>query len=64
MKIEEKGDIAWSDIPVIESKASNQHLVKNEYIQVVRIIGIKGRKNTTLLQFDDFYIDIQGDYKK
>ena len=56
-KIEEKGDITWSDIPEANIKTSDEYLIKNGYIRVITTTGIKGEKDTKILSFDWFYLE-------
>ena len=58
-KIEKKGDILISDIPVVDSDLK-KGLLKNAYIKVEKETRIKGKKDSTILPFDGFYLEIQG----
>lgn len=63
-KIEENGDIRWSDMPIINPEKTEEMLVKNGFIQVKKETKAKGKKNRSILKFDDFYIEISGDIIK
>jgi len=63
-KIKNKGDIRWSDIPIIESKTPDETLLENNYIQIKKETRVKGKKDRAILQFDDFYIEVPGDMIK
>jgi len=57
-KIEKKGDVILSDIPVLDSK-QKEGLLKEGYIKVEKDIKVKGKKDSTILSFDDFYLEIK-----
>jgi hypothetical protein len=59
-KIEKKGDVLISDIPVIDSK-QKEGLLKKGYIKVEKEIKVKGKKDSTILSFDDFYLEMKVD---
>ncbi len=59
-KIEEKGEIFLSDIPVLDSKL-NDGLLDKGYIKVEKEIKIKGKKDSNILKFNDFYLEIKRD---
>ena len=56
--IEKKGDIILSDIPVLDSK-QKEGLIKEGYIKVERDIKVKGKKDSTIISFDDFYLELK-----
>ena len=56
--IEKKGDIVLSDIPVLDSK-QKEGLIKEGYIKVERDIKVKGKKDSTIISFDDFYLELK-----
>ena len=62
-KIEKKGDIFWSDIPVVESKISNEGLIANGYIKIIKDFVIKGKKDSHIFHFDEFYIEFKEEKK-
>ena len=55
--INKKGDITWKDIPNVELNKSEEQLLKNGYITIKKDIGIKGKKGSRILSFNDFYIE-------
>jgi len=62
--IETNGDISWKDIPVAPQNISEEQLVKNEYIKIKKETVVKGKKGVAILQFNDFYIEINEDELK
>ena len=56
-KIEEEGDIILSDIPVLDSNKKDR-ILKGGYIQIQKEIKVKGKKDSTILFFDDFYLEL------
>ncbi|MGF3584106.1 MAG: valine--tRNA ligase [Thermoplasmatota archaeon] len=63
-KIEEKGDIKWSDIPTLENSVPDEYLIKNGYLEVKKEALLKGKKDRVILKLDDFYIEVSGRYVK
>ena len=63
-RMEKKGDIKWSDIPIIKSKFSDEKLLEKGYIKIKKEIGIKGKKDRTIIISDGFYTELSGEYKK
>ena len=57
-KINKKGDIPISDIPVIKVD-SKEKLLEKGYIEVQKETKVKGKKDSTILTFNGFYIEIQ-----
>jgi valyl-tRNA synthetase len=57
-KIETKGDILTSEIPGIKT-VKKEGLLKAGYIQVKKETGLKGKKGSTILSFDGFYLELQ-----
>lgn len=57
-KIEMERDILISDIPDLETD-TKESLLKNGYITVKKEIRVKGKKDSTILPFDGFYLEIQ-----
>ncbi len=57
-KLEEKGDIILSEVPVIESKEKDG-LLQEGFIRVERDIKVKGKKDSTILSFDKFYLELR-----
>jgi len=60
-KIEDNGDIKWSDISPANSEKPEEMLVENGFIQVKKETKVKGKKDRSILKFDDFYLEISGD---
>jgi valyl-tRNA synthetase len=56
--IDNKGDIFFSEIPGIKIK-KKEGLLKAGYIKVKREVGLKGKKGSTILSFDGFYVEIE-----
>ena len=63
-RIEENGDIRWSDIPITNPEKTEEMLIENGFIQVKKETKVKGKKDRSILKFDDFYIEISGDIIK
>jgi valyl-tRNA synthetase len=59
-EIEDKGDIYLSDIPVLDS-SKKKGLIKEGYVQIQKEIKVKGKKDSTILTFDDFYLEMKVD---
>jgi len=57
-KIDNDGDIFFSDIPGIKIK-NKEGLLKAGYIRVKREVGLKGKKGSTILSFDNFYVELE-----
>jgi len=57
-KIEKKGDVLFLDIPVISSN-EKKGLLKEGYIQIIKEVKVKGKKDSTVLSFDDFYLELK-----
>jgi valyl-tRNA synthetase len=57
-QLEEKGDIEISEVPVIESKQKDG-LLKEGFIKVEKDIRVKGKKDSTILSFDKFYLELR-----
>ena len=57
-KIDKDGDITLSDIPILSSN-QKEGLIKEGYIQVVKDTKVKGKKDSTILSFDDFYLELK-----
>ena len=57
-KIEEKGDLQISEIPILKSSLK-QGLIKEGYIQVQKDFKVKGKKDSTIISFDGFYLEIK-----
>ena len=57
-KIDNDGDIFFSDIPGIHIK-KKEGLLESGYIKVKREVGLKGKKGSTILSFNDFYVELE-----
>ncbi len=57
-KIEKTGDILASDIPGIDS-SQKQCLIKEGYIEFKKDITVKGKKDSNVLFFDNFYVEVK-----
>jgi len=58
-RIEKDGDILISDIPAIKN-GDKKGLLKEGFIQIKKEIKVKGKKDSSILSFDDFYLEIEG----
>lgn len=58
-KIKEKKDIKISDIPVIKSN-SKEAMIKDGYVKLEKDFKVKGKSESTIVFFDDFYLEIKG----
>jgi valyl-tRNA synthetase len=56
-KIKEKGDMQISDISVLKSSLK-QGLIKDGYINIQKDFKVKGKKDSTIISFDGFYLEI------
>ena len=61
-QIEEEGDIKISDIPIISSN-QKEGLIKEGYIQIKKDAQVKGKKDSHILTFDNFYLEFKGEIK-
>jgi valyl-tRNA synthetase len=59
-KIQKSGDISWADIPGADPKHSKEKLIVGGYLQLIKEQGIKGKKDTHIFHFDDFYVEFKG----
>ncbi len=57
-EIKEKGDLQISDIPVLKSSLK-QGLIKEGYIQVQKDFKVRGKKDSIIISFDDFYLELK-----
>ena len=57
-QIEEQGDFPIADIPPASSDAK-KGLLKKGYIEVERETRVKGKKDSKILPFDGFYVELQ-----
>ncbi|KYK29172.1 valine--tRNA ligase [Thermoplasmatales archaeon SG8-52-1] len=57
-KITMKGDILLSDIPILSSN-KKEELIKDGYINIEKNVKIKGKKDSKILSFDNFYLEIK-----
>jgi valyl-tRNA synthetase len=56
--IDRRGDMLISEIPGVKV-VKKEGLLKEGYIQVKREPGLKGKKGSTILSFDGFYVELQ-----
>ncbi len=56
--IEQKGDIILSEISVVDS-SKKDGLIKEGYIQIQKEVKVKGKKDSTIKSFDDFYLELK-----
>jgi valyl-tRNA synthetase len=56
--IDSKGDMLISEIPGIKVGAK-EGLINSGFVQVKREPGLKGKKGSTILSFDGFYVELQ-----
>lgn len=57
-KIEQGKDVLLSEIPGVTA-GKKEGLLKGGYIQTKQEIGVKGKKGSTILSFDGFYLELQ-----
>jgi valyl-tRNA synthetase len=57
-KIDNKEDILISEIPGMKA-SKKEGLLKAGYIQVKREAGLKGKKGSTILSFNSFYVELE-----
>ena len=58
-KIERKGDIQLSEIPIIKSN-EKKGIIKEGFVQIQKEVKVKGKKDSKILTFDDFYLELKG----
>jgi len=56
--IDSRGDMLISEIPGVKV-GKKEGLLKAGYVQVKREPGLKGKKGSTILSFDGFYVELQ-----
>jgi valyl-tRNA synthetase len=56
--IDSKGDMLILEIPGVKV-GTKEGLLKAGYVQVKREAGLKGKKGSTILSFDGFYVELQ-----
>jgi valyl-tRNA synthetase len=56
--LEKKGDIKVTDIPAISSKEKGE-LLSNGFIKIEKETKVKGKKDSSILTFDDFYLEVK-----
>jgi valyl-tRNA synthetase len=56
--IEKKGDVLLTEIPGIKV-TKKEGLLKAGYIQLKKETGLKGKKGSTILSFDGFYVELK-----
>ena len=57
-KIEDNGDVTWSDISIDNTQNPNEKLMKNGYINVKKETQVKGKSDRAIIKFDDIYIEV------
>jgi len=57
-KIERGQDVFFSEIPGVKA-GKKESLLKGGYIKTKHAIGVKGKKGSTILSFDGFYLELQ-----
>jgi len=57
-KIEKNGDIPLSEF--YPAGSTNEGLIKDKYFQIEKEVKLKGKKDSRILSFDGFYLEIQG----
>ena len=58
-KIEEDGDISLQEIPVVNS-TSKKGILEQGFINVKKETRVRGKKESMILAFDDFYLEVRG----
>jgi valyl-tRNA synthetase len=56
--IEKKGDITVSDIPFLNSR-EKKGLLRERFIQLEKKVKIKGKKDSIIILFDNFYLELK-----
>ena len=57
-KIEDNGDVTWSDISIDNAQNPNEKLMKNGYINVKKETQVKGKSDRAIIKFDNIYIEV------
>lgn len=57
-KIENGKDMPISEIPGLKTK-SKESLHKSGYLQIKREVGLKGKKGSTIVSFDGYYVELE-----
>lgn len=58
MKIESGKDVLISEIPGIKTKTKDA-LHKSGYLKIKREVGLKGKKGSTIVSFDGYYVELE-----
>ena len=58
-KIEDKGDIPLSDFFPAGSRVPKEKLIQDDYIEIKWDIKVKGKKDSKILSFDGFYLELK-----
>ncbi len=58
-KIEKDGDLTFADLPGMKAPTPDESLIKNGFLTLKKEIQIKGKKGSTILRFDDIYVEIK-----
>ena len=58
-EIENKGDIPLSNYLPAGSKFSDEKLIQDGYIKIIKKTKIKGKKDSIIKSFDDFYLELE-----
>jgi valyl-tRNA synthetase len=58
-KIENKGDIPLSDFFPAGARVPKEKLIQDNYIEIRRDIKMKDKKDSAILSFDDFYLELK-----
>jgi len=59
-KIKQKGDISLSDISVLNSNKKDG-IIKEGFVDIQKEIKVKGKKDSIILTFDKFYLELKVD---
>jgi valyl-tRNA synthetase len=57
--LEKHGDLTFKDLPDATVPTPNESLIKNGFLTLKKEIQIKGKKGSTILHFDDIYVEIK-----
>ncbi|MFH1013212.1 MAG: hypothetical protein V1769_01740, partial [Thermoplasmatota archaeon] len=56
--IEETGDLTWKAFPGELIEKSSESLIENKFVTIKKEPQIIGKKDKTLIQFDDIYLEV------
>ena len=62
-KINKNKDLQWSDIKIVKID-NNKKLLENNYIKIKKETHVQGKKDTDIIQIDEYYIELSNEVNK